>query len=293
MNITSWITATRPKTLLASIGPVILGLSTAIYYKNTINISIAILTCVCAVLMQVGTNLVNDYFDSKTGVDSANRIGPKRVTTTGEISPHHIKVGFSICFLIAFVIGIVLSIHGGLPIFIIGILSILFAYIYTGGPFPLSHYALGEVLALIFFGPVAVWGTFFLQSKKFYYFPAFIGLGPGFISATIMLINNLRDIESDSKTSKKTIAIIIGQKNARYLCLCFVILSAITPIITAIYQDKLLISIAAITPIIFKKNWSHILNTKIDESLNNSLANTGKYMLVYCLFFSIVLLLCI
>ena len=286
-KLSVWVMAIRPKTLLASQGPVLLGLFLAFDHNQNINFFIAILTLVCALLMQIGTNLVNDYFDHFSGVDSKSRLGPERVTSKGLLTPEDVKKGYLACFLISFLLGCFLMFVGGYPIIIIGLLSLLMAYTYTGGPFPLSHFALGELVAIIFFGPIAVWGTYFLQTKSFDTLPVLIGLGPGFIAGTLMSINNLRDRVNDKKASKTTLAVLLGEKRARLLTLFTVILSGSIPTITYFLKPNPYLLLPALTPLLFLKNWNYLRNGPINNHLNLVLAKTGQYLFLYCLFFSL------
>ncbi|WP_372652975.1 1,4-dihydroxy-2-naphthoate polyprenyltransferase [Halobacteriovorax sp.] len=287
----AWIMASRPKTLTAASGPVILG--TALAYNETQNISFIIfaLTLLAALSMQVGTNLVNDYYDAIRGTDSDDRLGPTRVTQTGLIEPKKVKLGFILCFLFAVLVSIYLMIIGGWTIIIMGICCILAAYCYTGGPFPLSHYALGEVFALIFFGPVAVWGTYYLQYQSLNLDIIILGFGPGLISAAIMSINNLRDIKSDKRASKVTIATLLGAKYARAFTLTLILSSTFIPYYAALKTDKTWAIIATLSCYPFYRTWKHIARGPINSELNNALANTGKYLFLYSIALSIGLLI--
>ena len=144
-KISIWVMATRPKTLLASQGPVLLGLFLAFNFNQKVDLFVAILTLLSALFMQIGTNLVNDYFDHFTGVDSTNRLGPQRVTSQGFLEPSSVKKGFLICFSLAFLMGCHLMIIGGYPIIILGLLSLLMAYSYTGGLFLFPITLLGSL----------------------------------------------------------------------------------------------------------------------------------------------------
>ena len=291
MNIKAWAMAARPKTLTASIGPVILGASIAFFDMGAINYFVFSLILVTAVLLQIGTNLVNDYYDSKRGIDGEDRLGPKRVTQSGLIKAEDVKKGFILAFLSAFLIGIYLMYIGGTPIIIIGILATLFAYTYTGGPIPLSYIGLGEVLALIFFGPIPVWGTYYILTGSHSLAPIIAGFGPGLIAAALMSINNLRDIYTDSKTTKKTIAVLLGEKSARLMTISFVILSSFVPFIYSSKFNSKWVILATLTTYPFVRTWIHISRAPVSDELNNCLANTGKYLLLFCLVFSASLFL--
>ncbi|MEE2743657.1 MAG: 1,4-dihydroxy-2-naphthoate octaprenyltransferase [Bdellovibrionota bacterium] len=286
----AWFLATRPKTLFASMGPVFLGLFLCLHTGKDLSPIIAFLTISSALLMQIGTNLVNDYFDFKTGVDSNNRLGPKRVTSEGLLSPKQVQTGYQLCFFLAFLFGVYLMYTGGTPIIIIGLLSLLTAYIYTGGPFPLSHHGLGEITALIFFGPLAVWGTFFLQTNKLDIFPLLVGMGPGLIAAALMSINNLRDIVSDKKAGKKTLAVLLGEKRARLFSILLILFSSVIPLLCYVLNPRPLLILSALSPYLFWKWWQRLRVGPIDEGLNLVLAKTGQYLFLYSLLFGIGLL---
>ena len=286
-----WILAIRPKTLTASLGPALLGIALAYFLEAQINLLIALLTLLCALFLQISTNLVNDYYDGIRGTDTERRIGPTRVTVSGMLSAEAVKKGFITTFVISFILGVYLMVHGGLPIVLIGLSSILFAYIYTGGPIPLSHFALGEVLAFIFFGPIAVWGSFYLQTKTHSPLALLLGTGPGFISAALMAINNLRDQFNDRIANKHTLAVIAGETHSRLIPLTFIALSLAVPIVFYyLMKTPLLVFLVCLTPFLFKTEWQRVYSGPIDQELNNSLAATGKFLFLYCLVFSIILI---
>jgi 1,4-dihydroxy-2-naphthoate octaprenyltransferase len=287
MNLKPYLLAIRPKTLTASIGPVLLGLFFARFERGSLNIFIAILTMLCALLMQMGTNLVNDYFDFKRGIDGGNRLGPVRATQAGLIKPELVKFAYQLIFTISFILGLYLMWHGGVPIILIGLTSLLAAYAYTGGPFPLSHYGLGEILALIFFGPIAVWGTYFLQTKSPNLTPLILGLGPGLISATIMGVNNLRDNKSDKETGKFTLAVFLGEDKMKLLLMLFITSSAALPIFYMLNMKKVSLILPSLAVLLFWSNWKRIYLGPIDTGLNQALAKTGQYMFLYGLLFGL------
>ncbi|TDJ05062.1 MAG: 1,4-dihydroxy-2-naphthoate polyprenyltransferase [Deltaproteobacteria bacterium] len=287
MNIKPYLLAIRPKTLTASIGPVLLGLFFAKFEQGSVDFLIATITLACALLMQMGTNLVNDYFDFKRGIDGQKRLGPIRATQAGLIKPQLVKRAYQLLFTISFILGIFLMWHGGLPIVLIGMASLLAAYAYTGGPIPLSHFGLGEVLALIFFGPIAVWGTYFLQTKSISLTPLILGLGPGFISATIMGINNLRDTKSDTSSGKFTLAVFLGENKMKALLMLFICSSAAIPFFYMLKMKKIGLILPILALFLFWANWKRIYTGPIDAGLNKALARTGLYMFLYGLLFGL------
>ena len=286
----NWILAIRPKTLFASIAPVLLGLAIAYHIQHQINFKVAVLTLLCALLMQIASNLANDFLDFKKGIDTKERLGPIRVTSMVLISLDAMKRALFLILALSFILGIYLMVHGGAVIIIMGITSIYFAYGYSGGPFPLSHNGLGEVAAFVFFGLVAVTGTTYLQTHSFHSLSLYLAMGPGFISATILAINNLRDIKSDTETNKRTIAVRFGEKFQRNLCFNLIIGSFLILFSAAFLFHIYGLLLTCLVPFIFKKNWKHILYEPIDQRLNMALANTAKYLLLFCLISSIVLI---
>ena len=289
----NWMLAVRPKTLFASIAPVLLGLAVAYTEQDKLNLLVAVLTLLCALILQIASNLANDYLDAIRGVDNESRLGPTRVTSSGLISPTKMKNALILTLVMAFLLGIYLMIIGGPVIILIGLLSLYFAYGYTGGPFPLSYNGLGEAAAFIFFGPIAVVGTCYLQTHNISQLSFVAGLGPGFISACILAINNLRDIVSDSETNKKTLAVRFGENFQRKLCIVLIAFSILSCLILLNAYHFTWILPALILPFLFHKTWLQILFQPIDHKLNQALAKTAQYNLLYCLMISLGMILSI
>ena len=175
VKIKLWVMASRPKTLPASIAPIVIG--SAIAYKNGVFHFLSACFCLlCAVLIQIATNLCNDYFDFKKGADTNDRIGPTRVTQSGLISPYKVKTAFIFVFSLAILASLYLVYRGGWPIVLIGFLSISSGILYTAGPRPLGYIGLGELFVLIFFGPVAVAGTYYVQSLQWDFISVLAGI---------------------------------------------------------------------------------------------------------------------
>jgi len=170
------------------------------------------------IAMQSAANLVNDLKDAQTGIDQLQtRIGPVRVVSAGILSAHTVRRAYQTLFALVLLCCLTLVAYGGWTVIGLGILCCLFAYFYTGGPWPLSHLGLGELVALLFFGPVAVAGSAYLQTRAWHLEPWLIGLGPGFIAATVMAINNYRDRQSDQAAGKNTLATRLSAKTAQLL----------------------------------------------------------------------------
>ena len=218
----AWVIARRPKTLFASISPVLLG--TALAYSRGLGDGVAaFLAFLGAVFIQIGTNLANDYWDAKKGSDRADRLGPVRVTSAGFLKPQTVFWGMSLCFAVASLAGLWLIARAGWPVAVIGMVSILCGILYTAGPFPLAYVGLGDIFTFIFFGLVATAGTYFVEAREFSMTSLILGVVPGFYSVVLIALNNLRDRESDLLSNKKTLAVRFGEDFARWeIVICLV-----------------------------------------------------------------------
>ena len=225
MKTKSWILAARPKTLSAASAPVIVAAALAWRDRHAIEWIYALCALFGALFIQIATNLINDALDFKKGADTHERLGPLRVTQAGLLNPEHVLRGGYVCLFIAALFGIPLIAHAGWPLIIIGLASMLMAYAYTGGPYPLAYHGLGELFVMIFFGIVAVGGTYYVLTLQ-YAIDAFLcGIGIGSLAVVILAINNLRDLAGDRASNKKTIATRIGERGARIEIVVFVVLA--------------------------------------------------------------------
>jgi 1,4-dihydroxy-2-naphthoate octaprenyltransferase len=282
-----WILASRPKTLWAAVAPVIIGTAMA-YSDGKMYWQMAVVALIAAMFIQIGTNLANDYFDFKRGADSKDRLGPLRVTEAGLVKPDTMRNGFIVVFFFAFLIGLVLILRAGWPIFIIGVLSILFGIIYTGGPFPLAYKGLGDIFVLIFFGPVAVGGTYYVQSLEITLPVILAGLSPGLISMALLTVNNLRDINTDKKAGKRTLAVRFGEFFTRLEYLIAILIACFVPVILIVIDPEHPYSLAAIVVFLFAlPSIRAVLFDEINTELNQVLTRTGKILLLYSIVFSI------
>ncbi|QSX41910.1 1,4-dihydroxy-2-naphthoate polyprenyltransferase [Shewanella cyperi] len=211
-----WFLAIRPRTLPAAIGPLLVGNALALGLES-FHVGIAIASLVCALLLQVAVNLANDYFDFKHGIDTEDRLGPVRVSQSGLIAPHKVRLAMIASLLAALAVGGILIWHGGLPIALLAAASMLAALGYSGGPYPLASHGLGEVAALVFFGWVAVVGSYFLQAGHTNLEAWLLGTAIGSLNAAIMLVNNTRDMVTDERAGKRTLAVRLGEAQARIL----------------------------------------------------------------------------
>ena len=215
--------AARPKTLTAALVPILAGTALTKCLGFSVQIWISGLALLASFFIQIGTNFVNDAIDFKKGADTEARIGPQRVTQSGIFSYRTVMSMAGICFFLALLCGIPLVIHGGLPILLIGLLSLFFGYAYTGGPFPLAYLGLGDIFVVLFFGLIAVGGLVFLQIGEWLDESLMLGLQIGLHATVLICINNLRDIEGDVLVGKKTLAVRFGKSFARteIATLCF------------------------------------------------------------------------
>ncbi|MBM3723370.1 MAG: 1,4-dihydroxy-2-naphthoate polyprenyltransferase [Actinobacteria bacterium] len=222
MKLRIWVQGARPRTLGAAFAPVVVGSALAAA-QNSFQVGLALLALLVALGLQVGVNYANDYSDGVRGTD-ANRVGPTRLVGQGLASPKAVKNAAFFSFAIALVAGVLLSITSEqLWLLPVGLVAVFAAWFYTGGKNPYGYRGFGEVVAFVFFGPVAVLGTSVTQLGKFDINALWGGLGIGCFAAALLLINNIRDVPSDIKSGKRTLAVKIGAKNARSLYLLLLV----------------------------------------------------------------------
>ncbi|PIS03009.1 MAG: 1,4-dihydroxy-2-naphthoate octaprenyltransferase [Chlamydiae bacterium CG10_big_fil_rev_8_21_14_0_10_42_34] len=225
--LSAFFLASRPKTWIASLSPVFIGTAMAPH----VNYTLFALTFLFSLFIQIGTNFANDYFDFINGADTHLRNGPKRATLEGWISPQTMKMATFLIFIAALVVAIPLMIQAGLWSLFLALACVAFGILYTGGPKPLGYIGLGEILVLIFFGPVATCGTYFLQTGSVT-LPVFIAsLAPGLLSCSIIIANNLRDEKSDKIASKNTLIVRWGRTFGCWEYLFCIFTAALIPLI--------------------------------------------------------------
>ncbi len=210
----AWLLAARPRTLPAAVAPVLVGVALALADGVFAPLP-ALAALLGALLLQVGVNLANDYFDYVKGVDMAGRKGPLRVTHSGLIAPERVRLGMGVIFGLAVLVGLYLVVVGGWPVLAIGLASILAALAYSGGPFPLASHGLGDLFVFIFFGLVAVCGTYYVQAQALTALAVLVAVPVGLLITAILVVNNLRDIDTDRRAGKRTLAVILGERGAR------------------------------------------------------------------------------
>lgn len=280
-----WVIASRPKTMTAAIAPVLLGSALA-YYESAFDIITFLFILVSACLIQLGTNFTNDLFDYIKGTDNNDRLGPKRAMQAGLISKSEMKKAIFIVFSLSICFGFYLALLGGWVIVGIGLVSILFAILYTGGPYPLAYNGLGDVFVFIFFGLIAVSGTYYLYTDYFSINSFIIGSSAGCLATAILVVNNLRDVDNDKECGKNTLAVYFGKKFTQFEYLLLMIIAYIIPIYISIDLGNkasiyivyftLPISIRLIIDVFYKNS----------SMLNETLEATAKLLLLYSLLFS-------
>ena len=286
----SWILASRPKTLPAAIMPVFVGTSIAIY-DGLFDLSAAIIALVCSLLIQIGTNFINDLYDYLKGSDKKNRVGPVRVLVNGLISVKEMRIGIAIVFGSAFLLGMYLVYLGGWVVFIIGVLSLIAGYSYTAGPFPLAYNGLGDIFVFIFFGFVGTIGTYYVQAHEISMMAVWSSIPVGALVTNILVVNNYRDIEEDRAAGKLTLAVIFGSTFAKMHYLLFMILSyAILLVVYFTFKQSLFVFLPLLTLPLSIKLIKMIFRITGKE-LNKTLELTAKLSAIYGLLFAVGIIL--
>ena len=278
-----WIQASRIRTLPAAVAPVVIGCSLAIGDQKFHFIS-ALCAMIGAILIQLGTNFANDYFDFVKGVDNENRIGPKRATQSGLIKPSEMKLGFIITFSLITPFVCYLAYRGGWAFFILGIISVICGILYTGGPKPLGYIGLGDIFVLVFFGPVAVVGTYYVQSLQFESHALWSGVASGMISTAILVVNNLRDYTEDEKVGKNTLVVQFGPTFGRLeYTLCILVAIAIT-----LWQAQShLFLYIALLPFLFSIVPLQSMWTESGRDLDKNLGATARVLILFSICYSL------
>jgi 1,4-dihydroxy-2-naphthoate octaprenyltransferase len=283
-----WLMAARPRTLPASVAPVLVGTALAAT-EGTFRVLTFIAATLGAVFIQVGTNLSNDYSDARRGADTEDRLGPVRVTAGGLVPPRQVLVATYVAFGVAVLAGAYLIATAGWELLLIGVASILAGVLYTGGPRPYGYEGLGEVFVFLFFGVVAVTGSYFAQVERLTWEAFVLAVPVGLLASAILVVNNVRDLETDRRAGKRTLAVRLGRARARVLFVVMVFGAfASAPVPWLAGSDELsawlLLPLAALplaVPVV------RTVRTRTDgPSLNRALAGTGMLQLVFCFLLS-------
>ena len=233
-RLQAWILASRPRTLTAAAAPVFVGSGLAQWHGSFSPLP-ALAALGGALLIQIGTNLANDYYDHLRGGDTEERVGPIRVTQSGLIPPAAVKRATFLVLGLALLPGLYLVWIGGMPILLVGVASLVCAVAYTGGPFPLAYHGLGDLFVFLFFGLVAVGGTFWVQALSFGPEVLLAGAGMGALSTAILVVNNLRDLETDERAGKRTLAVRLGHAGTKFELLFLAMMGFVTPVVGILF----------------------------------------------------------
>ncbi len=278
-----WFNAARPRTLPAAVAPVLVGSAAAFAVAGELpRWGGFIAALIASVLIQIGTNLANDYSDAKRGADSADRLGPVRVTSAGLVTPRRVLHATWLAFGLAGLIGVYLAWLAGPVILVVGAVSIAAGALYTGGPRPYGYAGLGEVFVFLFFGLVAVNGAFYVQLETLDAGAFGLSVAVGFLSTAILVVNNIRDIDSDRRAGKNTLAVRIGRGRTRFVytsCLAF---AAVALAATLAVDPDFIGAAAGVLAAPFAVRPLRAVRTRTDgPSLNQALADTGLILGVF------------
>ncbi len=285
-----WLRAARPQTLPASFVPILAGASLA-WHHSVFRWDASLVALLCALLIQIGTNFANDYYDFLKGADTPDRIGFERATAAGLVTPNAMFRATYLTMALAFVLGLYLVWIGGWIILMIGLLSLLFGVLYTGGPFPLGYNGLGDLFVFIFFGIVAVMGTYYVNALQWSVQSFWLSVPVGALCVNILVVNNLRDIEQDKQTGKRTLGVLLGEKALQTEYLLLVIVSFLTPFIFfLLYNFSLWIFLPFLSLPFALQLIHHIWYHDDKRELNQTLERTAKFMVFFGALLSIGIL---
>lgn len=281
----AWVLAARPRTLLASIVPVLVGTAIAVH-DNKFKLSLSLVALLCSLLIQIGTNFVNDLFDFLKGTDKEGRVGPVRAVASGIISPSEMKIGIIFTFSICFLLGLYLVYIGGWKILIIGIVSILAGIAYTAGPYPLAYNGLGDIFVFLFFGFVGTVGTYYVQAHEVSAFAYWASVPVGALVTNILVVNNFRDREEDKLNGKNTLAVLLGPKFAQIQYLTFMAISYLVPVIVFFTYKRSIFVFLPLLSLPLSIKLIKMIYTLKGTELNKTLELTAKLSGLYSLLFA-------
>jgi 1,4-dihydroxy-2-naphthoate octaprenyltransferase len=282
-GLNSWLLAVRPKTLPTAVGPVLVGNALA-YASPTFSALTMVVSVFCAVLLQASVNLANDYFDFVNGIDTAERLGPVRVTQSGLIPPVKVRNGMLMLLSLAILTGLYLVWVAGWPLLIAGLLSVFALLAYSGGPFPIASNALGDLAVFVFYGPVAVVGACFVQGGDITVLTVALSVPVALPITAVLVVNNLRDIPTDERAGKKTLAVRLGDAATRRQFAWLIALPfALLPLAQAFIPGTP--SLLWLPLVCAPAAWilvSRFYQT-VGAELNAVLAHTAAFSLLFCL----------
>jgi 1,4-dihydroxy-2-naphthoate octaprenyltransferase len=290
-GIQVWLMAARPRTLPAAIAPVIVGTALA-GYAHIFHPLRFVAALIGAVFIQVGTNLSNDYSDARRGADTEDRLGPVRVTAGGLVPPKQVLVATYVSFGVAVLAGVYLITVAGWQLLLVGAASILAGVLYTGGPRPYGYEGLGELFVFLFFGIVAVVGSYFVQVKHLNWEAFALAVPVGLLASAILVVNNFRDVDTDHRAGKRTLAVRLGRERTRGLYAGMVYLAFLTAPVTWLFDSlKPWVLLSWLTLPLAARVVRVVRNRTDGAALNQALAQTGMLQLAFCLLLTAGLLL--
>jgi 1,4-dihydroxy-2-naphthoate polyprenyltransferase len=281
-----WLMAARPRTLPAAVAPVLVGTALAAT-QGTFRPLTLVAALTGALFIQVGTNLSNDYSDARRGADTEDRLGPVRVTAGGLVPPRQVLVATYVAFLVAVLAGVYLIATAGWELLLVGAASILAGVLYTGGPRPYGYEGLGELFVFLFFGVVAVAGSYYAQMERLEWEAIALAVPVGLLASAILVVNNIRDLETDRRAGKRTLAVRLGRERARGMFAAMVALAFLStplPWVLGSLSPWLLapwLALPLAVPLV------RTVRTRTDgPALNGALAGTGMLQLAFCMLLS-------
>jgi 1,4-dihydroxy-2-naphthoate polyprenyltransferase len=285
-SLRAWILAIRPATLTVGLSPVLVGAAVASSLGEPRILAIAA-ALLGAIFLQIGSNLANDVFDHEKGADGPDRLGPVRVTQAGLLSPSAVRVGMGVAFALAMATGIYLTNVAGWPIVAIGLASIASAIAYTGGPYPLGYHGLGDVFVFVFFGLVAVCGTAFVATGGVPVLAWFAAVPVGSIATCVLVVNNVRDRETDVRAGKRTLAVRFGRRfGVAEYALLLVAAYAVPVVLFATRRCGALVLLPLLTLPIAARLALTVARRTDGPTLNSALASTARLLLFFSVLFA-------
>jgi 1,4-dihydroxy-2-naphthoate polyprenyltransferase len=279
--------AARVRTLPAAIAPVLVGTALACQLDDVFRPGSFIFALLGSIFIQIGTNLSNDYSDARRGADAEDRLGPVRVTAGGLVPPKQVLVATYVTFGLAALCGVYLIATSGIELLFVGVASIAAGVLYTGGPRPYGYAGLGEIFVFLFFGIVAVAGSTFAQLERWPWQAFVLAVPVGLLAAAILVVNNVRDIESDKRAGKRTLAVKLGRERTRLMYAAMIYgayVVAPIPWLAGSLSPWLLVPWVTL-PLAFKLVQT-VREHADGPTLNEMLAKTGLLQLVFCLLLS-------
>ena len=286
-----WLLAARPRTLPAAIAPVLVGTALAIADDELRPLAF-VAALIGSVFIQIGTNLSNDYSDARRGADTEDRLGPVRVTAGGLMPPRRVLVGTYVAFGIAILAGLYLTAITGPELLLVGAASIAAGVLYTGGPRPYGYEGLGELFVFLFFGVVAVVGSYYVQAQELPWEAFALSVPVGLLAAAILVVNNVRDADTDRRAGKRTLAVRLGHERARELFAAMLALSyAVVVAIPIAGGLSWWVALPLLSAPLALPLWRTVAARTDGPSLNAALADTGRLLGVFSLLLAAGILL--